>query len=98
MVYGLTLGDGPKLEELWEDPGKGRRRDSVNTRTAAISTKSSKMSSLRLLSSAARRATTSFALARRGYAEVSDKLKLSLALPHQVCLCPPVFFSKACGF
>ncbi|KAF5351760.1 hypothetical protein D9756_007618 [Leucocoprinus leucothites] len=41
------------------------------------------MSSLRLLSSTARRATASFALARRGYAEISDKLKLSLALPHQ---------------
>ncbi|EDR11497.1 uncharacterized protein LACBIDRAFT_178018 [Laccaria bicolor S238N-H82] len=41
------------------------------------------MSSLRLVSSAVRRATT-FSIARRGYAEaVSDKLKLSLALPHK---------------
>ncbi|KAF5380608.1 hypothetical protein D9615_004638 [Tricholomella constricta] len=40
------------------------------------------MSSLRLLSSAARQAS-SFTLARRGYAEVNDKLKLSLVLPHQ---------------
>ncbi|EKM80632.1 ATP16 delta subunit of the central stalk of mitochondrial F1F0 ATP synthase [Agaricus bisporus var. burnettii JB137-S8] len=41
------------------------------------------MSSLRLLASAARRATTHVAYARRGYAEISDKLKLSLALPHK---------------
>ncbi|GLB37674.1 putative ATP synthase [Lyophyllum shimeji] len=40
------------------------------------------MSSLRLVSSVARRAS-SFALARRGYADVSDRLKLSLVLPHQ---------------
>ncbi|KAF5321970.1 hypothetical protein D9619_001445 [Psilocybe cf. subviscida] len=40
------------------------------------------MSSLRLLSSAARRATT-FSLSRRGYADVSDKLSLSLTLPHK---------------
>ncbi|KAH9485561.1 ATP synthase subunit delta, mitochondrial [Psilocybe cubensis] len=40
------------------------------------------MSSLRLLSSAARRAT-SFSLTRRGYADVSDKLNLSLTLPHK---------------
>jgi len=40
------------------------------------------MSSLRLISSAAWRAS-SFTLARRGYAEVSDRLKLSLVLPHQ---------------
>ncbi|KAF8160744.1 ATP-synthase delta-subunit [Crassisporium funariophilum] len=40
------------------------------------------MSSLRLLSSAARRAT-SLSLGRRGYADVSDKLKLSLVLPHK---------------
>ncbi|KAF4620605.1 hypothetical protein D9613_000488 [Agrocybe pediades] len=40
------------------------------------------MSSLRLLSSAARRATT-FSLARRGYADVSDKLSLSMVLPHK---------------
>lgn len=44
----------------------------------------SKMSSLRLARSAARRATT-FSIARRGYAaEVSEKLNLSLALPHKV--------------
>lgn len=41
------------------------------------------MSSLRLLSSAARRASKTLTLGRRGYAEVSDKLKLSLALPHE---------------
>ncbi|KAF8639535.1 hypothetical protein AX17_001440 [Amanita inopinata Kibby_2008] len=41
------------------------------------------MSSLRLLTSAARRASTAFALGRRGYAEVNDKLKLSLVLPHE---------------
>ncbi|KAF8973057.1 ATP-synthase delta-subunit [Flammula alnicola] len=40
------------------------------------------MSSLRLISSAARRAA-SFSLARRGYADISDKLNLSLALPHK---------------
>ncbi|RDB24731.1 ATP synthase subunit delta, mitochondrial [Hypsizygus marmoreus] len=40
------------------------------------------MSSLRLLSSAARRAS-SLTLGRRGYAEVNEKLKLSLVLPHQ---------------
>ncbi|TFK44333.1 ATP-synthase delta-subunit [Crucibulum laeve] len=40
------------------------------------------MSSLRLLTSTARRATT-FTQARRGYAEVNDKLKLSLVLPHK---------------
>ncbi|KAF8731558.1 hypothetical protein AX14_004711 [Amanita brunnescens Koide BX004] len=41
------------------------------------------MSSFRLLASAARRAST-LALGRRAYAtEVSDKLKLSLVLPHE---------------
>ncbi|KAF9464937.1 ATP synthase subunit delta, mitochondrial [Collybia nuda] len=40
------------------------------------------MASLRLIASAARRAS-SITLARRGYAEVNDKLKLSLVLPHQ---------------
>ncbi|KAG5647044.1 hypothetical protein DXG03_001414 [Asterophora parasitica] len=40
------------------------------------------MSSLRLISSAARR-VSSFSLQKRGYAEVNDKLKLSLVLPHQ---------------
>jgi len=41
------------------------------------------MSALHLVSAAARRAPRSFATGRRGYAEVSDKIKLSLALPHQ---------------
>ncbi|KAK7018570.1 ATP-synt-DE-N domain-containing protein [Favolaschia claudopus] len=41
------------------------------------------MASLRLLGSAARRAPSAVTLARRGYAEVSDKIKLSLVLPHQ---------------
>jgi len=40
------------------------------------------MSSLRLLSIAARR-THPFNLSRRGYAEVNEKLKLSMVLPHQ---------------
>ena len=42
------------------------------------------MSTLRLLTSATRRASTTLALGRRGYAEVNDKLKLSLVLPHEV--------------
>ncbi|KAJ7916521.1 epsilon subunit of F1F0-ATP synthase N-terminal domain-containing protein [Mycena leptocephala] len=46
------------------------------------------MSSLRLLASAARRAPSALALGRRGYAEASDKIKLSLVLPHQ-----PIFTS-----
>ena len=50
------------------------------------------MSSLRFLS-VARQATTSFTLARRGYAEVSDKLKLSLVLPHKVSA--QIFFMTA---
>ncbi|KAF9263397.1 epsilon subunit of F1F0-ATP synthase N-terminal domain-containing protein [Marasmius fiardii PR-910] len=41
------------------------------------------MASLRLLTSAARRAPSTFTLARRGYAEATDKIKLSMALPHQ---------------
>jgi len=41
------------------------------------------MSALRLLSSAAKRAPSALNLQRRGYAEVSDKIKLSLVLPHQ---------------
>lgn len=44
-----------------------------------------RMSALRLLSSAAKRASSARNLQRRGYAEVSDKIKLSLVLPHQVC-------------
>lgn len=42
------------------------------------------MSALRLVSSAARRAPKAFTLGRRGYAEATDKIKLSLVLPHQV--------------
>ncbi|KZP05945.1 epsilon subunit of F1F0-ATP synthase N-terminal domain-containing protein [Athelia psychrophila] len=41
------------------------------------------MSALRLVSAAARRAPSTFALSKRGYAEVADKIKLSLVLPHQ---------------
>ncbi|KAL0577021.1 delta subunit of the central stalk of mitochondrial F1F0 ATP synthase, atp16 [Marasmius crinis-equi] len=41
------------------------------------------MASLRLITSAARRAPSAFTLARRGYAEATDKIKLSMALPHQ---------------
>ncbi|OBZ70804.1 ATP synthase subunit delta, mitochondrial [Grifola frondosa] len=41
------------------------------------------MSALRFVSSAARRAPKAFASGRRGYAEVADKIKLSLVLPHQ---------------
>lgn len=47
------------------------------------------MNSLRVARAALRVRPTAFAapLARRGYADVaSDKIKLSLALPHQVCL------------
>jgi len=44
------------------------------------------MSALRLVSTVARRAPGSFALGRRGYAEATDKIKLSLVLPHQVRL------------
>ncbi|KAJ7645264.1 hypothetical protein B0H17DRAFT_1104280 [Mycena rosella] len=39
------------------------------------------MSSLRLLASAARRAPAALALGRRGYAEATDKIKLTLVLP-----------------
>ncbi|KAJ6602543.1 epsilon subunit of F1F0-ATP synthase N-terminal domain-containing protein [Mycena vulgaris] len=46
------------------------------------------MSSLRLLASAARRAPSALALGRRGYAEATDKIKLTLVLPHQ-----PIFTS-----
>lgn len=42
------------------------------------------MSVLRLVSFAARRSPRSLTLGRRGYAEVTDKIKLSLVLPHQV--------------
>ena len=48
------------------------------------------MSALRLASSAARRVPTT--LGRRGYAEIADKIKLSLVLPHQVCY-PPLRIS-----
>lgn len=46
------------------------------------------MSALRLLSQASRRAAAPAprVLGRRGYAEVADKIKLSLVLPHQVRL------------
>jgi len=44
------------------------------------------MSALRFLSITARRVPP-FSVTRRGYAEVSDKLKLSMVLPHQV-RCP----------
>ncbi|KAF5370897.1 hypothetical protein D9758_001830 [Tetrapyrgos nigripes] len=41
------------------------------------------MASLRFIASAARRAPSTVTIAKRGYAEVSDKIKLSMALPHQ---------------
>ncbi|ESK96651.1 atp synthase delta mitochondrial [Moniliophthora roreri MCA 2997] len=41
------------------------------------------MASLRFIASAARRAPSAFTVGRRGYAEASDKIKLSMALPHQ---------------
>ncbi|KAK7676866.1 hypothetical protein QCA50_009492 [Cerrena zonata] len=41
------------------------------------------MSALRLLSTAGRRVPKTLPLGRRGYAEVADKIKLSLVLPHQ---------------
>ena len=41
------------------------------------------MSALRLVSSVARRAPRSSILGRRGYAEATDKIKLSLVLPHE---------------
>ncbi|TFY78971.1 hypothetical protein EWM64_g5043 [Hericium alpestre] len=41
------------------------------------------MSGLRFLTSAARRAPRALNIGRRGYAEVADKIKLSLVLPHQ---------------
>ncbi|OJA08040.1 hypothetical protein AZE42_08587 [Rhizopogon vesiculosus] len=41
------------------------------------------MSALRMLSSAARRAPSTLTQQRRGYAEVADKISLSLVLPHQ---------------
>ncbi|CAK5278044.1 unnamed protein product [Mycena citricolor] len=41
------------------------------------------MASLRLVASAVRRAPAALSLGKRGYAEASDKIKLSLALPHQ---------------
>ena len=69
--------------ELTRTAGICRQTKSVNTRSGLSL---HKMSSLRLISSAARRAT-SFSLARRGYADISDKLHLSLTLPHKV----PIF-------
>ena len=45
------------------------------------------MSALRLASAVRRSVPKTLVNARRGYAEaVSDKIKLSLVLPHQVCL------------
>jgi hypothetical protein len=44
------------------------------------------LSVMSLLRLAARRAPKALPLGRRGYAEVSDKIKLSLVLPHQVRL------------
>ncbi|EEB92863.1 hypothetical protein MPER_08565, partial [Moniliophthora perniciosa FA553] len=41
------------------------------------------MASLRFIASAARRVPSAFTVGRRGYAEASDKIKLSMALPHQ---------------
>ncbi|KAF8894102.1 F1 complex, delta/epsilon subunit of ATPase [Infundibulicybe gibba] len=41
------------------------------------------MSSLRLVSTVARRAPSTFHILKRGYAEATDKLKLSMVLPHQ---------------
>ncbi|KAJ3934895.1 MAG: F1 complex, delta/epsilon subunit of ATPase [Lentinula lateritia] len=41
------------------------------------------MASLRLATSAARRAPSLIRVAQRGYAEASDKIQLSMALPHQ---------------
>ncbi|KAJ3880555.1 F1 complex, delta/epsilon subunit of ATPase [Lentinula edodes] len=41
------------------------------------------MASLRLVTSAARRAPSLIRVAQRGYAEASDKIQLSMALPHQ---------------
>jgi hypothetical protein len=54
--------------------------------TSRVSQPSAAMSALRLVSSVARRGPGSFVLGRRGYAEISDKIKLSLVLPHQVRL------------
>lgn len=63
----------------------GDFRQDIRKHTERLVTNHSKMASLRLITSAARRAS-SITLARRGYAEVNDKLKLSLVLPHQVRL------------
>ncbi|KAF8578010.1 epsilon subunit of F1F0-ATP synthase N-terminal domain-containing protein [Ramaria rubella] len=41
------------------------------------------MAALRLVSAATRRAPAKFPLGKRGYAEATDKIKLSLVLPHQ---------------
>jgi len=61
-------------------PGICREIRTVKTRNGLSP---HKMSSLRLISSAARRATR-VSLARRGYADISDKLNLALTLPHKV--------------
>ena len=51
---------------------------------AYTSTLNSTMAALRLIAQAARRAPRSAHVLRRGYADVSDKIGLSLVLPHQV--------------
>ncbi|KAK1139960.1 delta subunit of the central stalk of mitochondrial F1F0 ATP synthase, atp16 [Aspergillus melleus] len=59
-----------------------------------------KMSSLRFARSAFRARPSAFRipLQRRGYAEaVSDKIKLSLTLPHQVCFRGHPFSSLLCA-
>lgn len=43
------------------------------------------MSLLRIATSVARRTPSAVHVARRGYAEASDKITFSMALPHQVC-------------
>lgn len=49
------------------------------------------MSSFRIIAAAARRASPSKALGRRGYAEVADKIQLSFVLPHQVRILPCLY-------
>ncbi|KAF8650391.1 hypothetical protein AX16_005199 [Volvariella volvacea WC 439] len=70
---GFIAGLPNKKVALAEQP-------TVNSRCSPVNTK---MSSLRLITAAARRAPSSFILGRRGYAEASDKLKLALVAPHQ---------------
>ncbi|KAL0956320.1 hypothetical protein HGRIS_002473 [Hohenbuehelia grisea] len=65
--------------DLWDHASAQQRvsREYANCPTCTF------MSSLRLVQAAVRRAPSTFSLARRGYAEASDKIKLSLVLPHQ---------------